>query len=127
MASRDGKPLIASCHCAGVQLVIPRKPRVITRCNCSYCHRLDPWFAYFARRTIRFSKGSDLLEGYAWGRRLRRWFRCGCCGAFVYHAPIGRTGPAERLGINMRLVPPGALHGATVKLRDGASGTWRLL
>lgn len=119
--------IIAKCHCGAVQFGIPRRPMVLTRCNCSYCRQIDPLFAYYKRRTIHFHSSEKLLDGYTWGRGVLQWFRCKLCGSFTHHAPIGHRGPEARLGINMRLVQPEVLLGTTVKLRDGAEGTWRVL
>ncbi|HHY50495.1 MAG TPA: GFA family protein [Alphaproteobacteria bacterium] len=119
--------ITARCHCGAVELELPRKPAVITRCNCSYCRQIDPLFAYYKRRTIRFRSSAKHLESYTWGRGVLQWFRCRHCGSFTHHAPVGQPGPEARLGVNMRLVRPEVLRGTTAKLRDGARNTWRVL
>lgn len=81
-----GRPnIIARCHCGTIQFEIPRKPGVLTQCNCSYCRQIDPLFAYYKRRTIRFQPGKIRLEGYTWGRGVLQWFRCKRCGSFTHH------------------------------------------
>jgi hypothetical protein len=119
--------IIASCHCGKVAFELPRKPRVITECNCSYCRHIGPLFAYYKRRTVHFHSRAGNLESYQWGRGALRWFRCKKCGSFTHHEPAGRRGPDARIGVNLRLVQPDVLLGTTVKLRDGAANTWRVL
>ena len=123
--SRPG--IIAKCHCGSVEFELPRRPAVITRCNCSYCYQLEPFFAYYKRRTIDFHSSARHLKSYVWGRGVLRWFHCRHCGAFTYHAPVDDLGSEARLGVNMRLVQSARLLGTTVKLRDGAENTWRVL
>lgn len=119
--------IIASCHCGKVAFELPRKPRVITECNCSYCRRIGPLFAYYKRRTVHFHSGVGSLESYQWGRGALRWFRCKKCGSFTHHEPAVNHGPDARIGVNLRMVQPDILTGTPVKLRDGAANTWRVL
>lgn len=119
--------IIAKCHCGAVEFELPRRPTVITRCNCSYCRQIDPFFAYYKRRTIRFRSSARHLESYTWGRGVLQWFRCRHCGAFTHHVPVGYPGPEARLGVNLRLVRAEVLPGTTVKLRDGAENTWKVI
>lgn len=60
--SRSG--ISAKCHCGAVDFELPRRPAVMTRCNCSYCRQLDPLFAYYKRRTVRFHSSAEHLESY---------------------------------------------------------------
>jgi hypothetical protein len=125
-ATESGK-IIASCHCGAVTFQLPRKPTVITECNCSYCRRIGPLFAYYKRRTVDFHSGTGSLESYLWGHDALRWFRCKKCGSFTHHEPAHHRGPDARIGVNLRLVQPDMLPGTTVKLRDGATNPWRVL
>jgi hypothetical protein len=84
--------IIASCHCGEVVSELPRKPTVITECNCSYCRRIGPFFAYYKRRTVHFHSGEGSLESYQWGRGALRWFRCKKCGSFTHHEINGLSG-----------------------------------
>ncbi|MGO1073547.1 GFA family protein [Lysobacter sp. CA199] len=120
--------LQAICHCGAVTIQLPRRPRVLTQCNCSMCVRVQPLFAYYTARTIAVHSSRGALESYVWGRRVLRWFRCKTCGCFTHHRPAGREYDAgARSGVNLRLVDPAQLRGVKVQLRDGATGTWKLI
>ncbi|MFE0016757.1 GFA family protein [Mesorhizobium sp. NPDC059054] len=118
----------AVCHCGQVRLRLPRKPRVITACNCSFCRRQGPLFAYYTRRSIEVVAPDNGFERYVWGKGVLTWLRCRNCGCFTHHIAAHAEGDLDRrTGINLRLVDPGLLMGITVKLRDGASGSWKVL
>jgi hypothetical protein len=119
--------IIATCHCEAVTLHIPRKPRVLSECNCTYCRRLNPLFAYCVRRSVQVTAAPGQLESYIWGHGRLEWFRCKKCGCFTYHEPAKGKGPDRYMGINFRMVDPQLLNGITVKRRDGAAGTWALM
>lgn len=117
----------AACHCGELIVRVPRKPRVLTRCNCSMCRRFDPLFAYFALRTVEVVSNKAPPEEYSWGRRVLTWYRCKRCGCFTHHAPAHQRDAHSRVGVNCRMVNPELLEGIPVNLRNGASGTWKLL
>lgn len=119
--------IFASCHCGSVILRLPRKPRVITECNCSACRRLKPLFAYYARRTVQVQARTDAMDSYVWGSGTLRWFRCKNCGCFTHHEAARTKKLDPRTGVNLRMVDPCLLAGITVQLRDGAADTWALL
>ena len=122
--------LEGKCHCGEFSIGIPRRPRVLTRCNCSICCRIQPLFAYFIASSIKLYYSKGTLESYVWGKGALRWYRCGSCGCFTHHAPV-RAGdavnPSSRLGVNLHLVHPTQLHGIEVKVRDGAANTWDVI
>lgn len=70
----------------------------------------------------------DAFERYVWGRGVLTWLRCRTCGCFTHHIPAhAEDDLGRRTGINLCLVDPHLLSGITVKLRDGASESWKVL
>ena len=45
--------LTATCHCGNVRITVPRKPRRLTSCNCSICHRLGSLWAYYPAGNVK--------------------------------------------------------------------------
>ncbi|WP_443019460.1 GFA family protein [Sphingomonas adhaesiva] len=117
------------CHCGRVSIVVPKRPRVLTACNCSLCRRIQPLFAYYKAMSVEVHGGADDYEGYAWGRRVLRWHRCKSCGCFTHHEPQHRRPDGtSRLGVNLALVADSdRLARVAVNLRDGASDTWEVI
>ena len=101
---------------------------MITACNCSFCRRQGPFFAYYTRRSVEVIAPDNAFERYVWGKRVLTWLRCRNCGCHTHHIPADAEDDlGRRTGVNLRLVDPGLLAGITVKLRDGASGSWKVL
>lgn len=115
------------CHCSRVAVLLPRRPRVLTRCNCSYCRRLNPLFAYYASGTLKIDAPKGSLQRYVWGRGVLFWYRCKSCGCFTHHEPSSNVGPKSRFGINCHMVDPRILEGVLVNLRDGAADSWKII
>ena len=119
--------LEVKCHCGACTINIPRRPRVLTACNCSMCTRIQPLFAYYLARTITVNARSVAFDSYVWGKRRLRWYRCRTCGCFTHHHADGRESDVElRTGVNLRLGDPAVLRDVEVHVRDGAADTWNL-
>lgn len=112
--------LSARCHCGAVQVSIPRRPRTITQCNCSICHRYGVLWAYFREDTVRITAAPDALEPYLWGRKALRFMRCRTCGCLVNWERVARV-PGSRMGVNARLFEPEQLGAVAIRLLDGAA------
>ncbi len=121
--------LEAKCHCGDVTIAIPRRPRVLTACNCSLCRRVQPLFAYYSGASLILRHRSSALDSYVWGKGVLRWFRCAMCGCFTHHCPEGdEIDKKLRWGVNLRQVADaGLIDGVKVKLRDGAADTWKVI
>jgi hypothetical protein len=114
-------PLTGSCHCGDVRFELLRRPRGLTRCNCSVCRRYGTLWAYFTWKSVRMVKARGAAVAYQ--RRqvptALRFVHCARCGC-VTHWEYGRT-PESRVALNMRLLEdPSALDGVKVKWLDGA-------
>ena len=120
--------LEVSCHCGAIAIRLPRRPRVLTACNCSMCARIQPLFAYCVARTLAIVARDGAFESYVWGSGKLSWYRCRTCGCFTHHRPTGHeTDLSRRTGVNLRLADSKALRGVEVKVRDGAASTWKLI
>lgn len=114
------------CHCGRVSIIVPRRPRILTACNCSLRRRIQPLFAYYKAASVEVRATADDSHSYTWGRHILRWYRCGSCGCFTYHEPAQRRPDGtSRIGVNLALVADlDCLTGTAVNLRDGAADTW---
>jgi len=117
--------LAGSCHCGAVRLVVPRRPRSLTECNCSICRRYGALWAYYRASAVRVRHARGAAERYLWGEGSLRFVRCARCGCVTHWEPT-RPGPARRMGVNARLLDPEAILGVRVRRLDGAR-TWRYL
>jgi hypothetical protein len=118
------KPLLAgACHCGAVRLVLPRRPRSLTACNCSICRRYGTLWAYYRGATVRVEHEPGATAEYLWGDRRLRFVRCARCGC-VTHWERARRSPTGRMGVNARLFEPEALGEVRIRWPDGAR-TWR--
>ena len=120
------KPQLAgSCHCGAVRLVLPRRPRTLTACNCSICRRYGTLWAYYRADTVRIEHGRGATAEYRWGERSLRFVHCARC-ACVTHWESVRGTRASRMGVNARLFELEALGEVRIRRLDGAR-TWRYL
>lgn len=112
--------LEATCHCGAVRIEIPRRPSVLTNCNCSICRRYGTLWAYFKQSEVRIVCEPGATEGYTWGRKALRFVRCTTCGCITHWE---RVVPPEgaRVGINARNFEPEVLGSVQIEPCDGAS------
>src|SRR6187455_2194909 len=116
------RTVTATCHCGAVQILVPRAPRTVTRCNCSICRRYGALWAYFAPASVRIKAPRGGLSSYSWRRKVRSYFRCKRCGC-VTHYKYKKTGRAYPLAVNATNFDPTVLRGVRIRELDGAS-TW---
>jgi hypothetical protein len=112
-----------SCHCGAVHIEVPRKPRVLTLCNCSICRRYGTLWAYFNPKNVRIRRNKGSEAGYAWGDKSIRFARCSTCGCVTHYET---TTNRPRWGVNMRMFAPELLDGVKMELFDGAD-TWKVV
>jgi len=117
--------LSGTCHCKAVRVEIPRRPRMLTNCNCSICRRYGVLWAYYQAASVRVVHEPGATESYAWGRRALRFVRCRTCGCLMLWE---RAQPRKvsYVGINARNFEPGDLGPVWIRALDGAD-TWKYL
>jgi len=117
--------LTGTCHCGAVRIEFPRRPRMLTNCNCSICRRYCTLWAYYKASDVRVVCKSGATESYSWGRKALRFVRCTTCGC-VTNWKRARPRKVTYMGVNMRNFEPSALDGVRIRLLDGAD-TWKYL
>jgi len=117
--------LTASCHCGAVRIEIARKPRVLSRCNCSICRRYAALWAYGTPKTIRVMAAPGALAAYRWGDQTIDFCFCATCGCLTHYQGTGKT-RENRIAVNMRMAEPEAIAAIRVRTFDGAD-TWRYI
>jgi len=117
--------LTGTCHCGAVRLVLPRRPRSLTACNCSICRRYGTLWAYYKAGTVRVEHERGATSEYRWGDRRLKFMRCARCGC-VTHWERSRRTPTSRMGVNARLFEPEMLRDVRIRSLDGAE-TWKYL
>ena len=117
--------LEGSCHCGAVRVSVPRKPRRLTRCNCSICRRYGTLWMYFKRSEVGIVAPKGATQDYLWGDRSLRFVRCATCGVVTHWEPARPTA-ASRMGVNARNFDPSIAATTRIRTLDGAS-TWKFL
>ena len=117
--------LHGACHCGAVRLVLPAAPDTATSCNCSLCRRTAGLWAYSPLGSVSIQGHAEHTEGYAWGDRTLRNFRCRHCGIATHWEPIDAK-PGARQGVNLRNFDPPLLDAVAVPRFDGAD-SWKFL
>src|SRR5918995_622020 len=116
----DAPDPVASCHCGAVRITLPRKPDLVTQCNCSLCAKTGFRGVYFSSEELVIEGEfdsyvrSDLKQAYLANHR------CKTCGILTHWTPLSEP-PHERIGVNARLLDQSELEGVPVQLVDGAS------
>jgi hypothetical protein len=102
-------------------VTIAGAPTELTDCNCTVCRRYGSLWAYFSPRDVTITGETEL---YAYGEKNIEFHRCRTCGCLMFWTPSDRT--RDRMGINCRMMEPGALAGVRVRKLDGFD-TWTYL
>jgi hypothetical protein len=117
--------LIGTCHCGAVQIEIPRRPRVLTNCNCSICRRYGVLWAYYKAADVRVRCKPGATESYSWGRKALKFVRCAECGCIINWKRVRPRKP-NYMGVNARNFDPAVMGSVRIRLLDGAD-TWKYL
>jgi hypothetical protein len=112
--------LTATCHCGAVRVIVPRKPRTVTDCNCSICRRYGVLWAYYKAATVRVEAAPKAVQRYAWGPRSQHFVRCATCGCVMCWQKIAPHSD-NRTGVNARNFEPEVLRSIRVVPLDGAA------
>jgi hypothetical protein len=109
-----------SCHCGAVKVQVPKPPHEVEvkECNCSICRRTGAVLAYYSPKDVRVSGATDI---YMWDDRDIEFHRCKVCGVFTHWSPADKS--YDRMGVNVRLMPPELLTDLRILKFDGAD-TW---
>src|SRR6185437_11553852 len=117
--------IAATCHCGSVRVEVPRRPRVLTDCNCSICRRYGTLWAYYAVDAVRVAVLSGRTAGYTWRNEHIRFVRCGRCGCVTHWEPTAKS-KRRKMGVNARNFEPSIVEAARIRRLDGAD-TWKYL
>lgn len=109
-----------ACHCGGVRVTVPRRPRSVTDCNCSICRRTGALWAYYKASTVKVEAAPGATHGYKWGSKSLEFVRCRKCGCLVLWR-AARPGPDSKMGVNWRNFPQKLVASTRVHKFDGAA------
>ena len=112
--------LIASCICGRARITLPRTPDSVSHCNCSMCSKTGFWGIYFPSDELRIDGEFDSYVREDMSEPCLRSHRCRHCGVVTHWTPLSDP-PHDRMGVNARLLEPGALDGVPVREVDGRS------
>lgn len=115
----------ATCHCGAVKVHLKRTPKSLTSCNCSICRRYGALWAYVAPKSVQIEAPRGGLAQYAWGSKVRSYFRCKRCGCITHYRYRNKTGPGYPVAVNARNFDPGLLSGVRIRRLDGAR-SWKM-
>jgi hypothetical protein len=110
--------LVAACHCGRATIRLPRKPDEVTHCNCSLCTKSGFEGVYFSSEELQIAGEFDSYVRADSNPAYIAQHRCRYCGIITHWTPLTDP-PHERMGVNARLLEPGALDGVAVKEVDG--------
>lgn len=116
--------LTGSCHCGAVQILVPRKPRRLTSCNCSICRRQAGLWGYYERSQVEIKARKGAVDRYIWGDKCLALCRCASCGCVTHWVPLVRG--STRMGVNFRNFEPSVIEKTRIRRFDGAS-SWTFL
>ena len=112
--------LVGSCHCGRTRITIPRKPDDVTHCNCSLCSKTGFQGVYFSSDELQIEGEFDSYVRDDISEPCLSNHRCRHCGIATHWTLLGDA-PHQRVGVNARLLEPGALEGVPVREVDGRS------
>lgn len=97
----------ASCHCGGVIVTVPRKPKSINECQCTLCRRYAAAWAYYNTKEVDIITLN--IKKYRWGDKQIDFCFCGDCGCMCYWYPVDMPEEPEggyKMGVNTRIMDP---------------------
>ncbi len=117
--------LSGACHCGAVMFEVARKPRKLTECNCSICHRYGVLWAYYTRRSVTVTCDESALSSYAWGDRRLEFFHCKTCGCVTHYESVDKH-DKSRIAINARMLERHEIKDIPRRKFDGAV-SWKIV
>ena len=113
-------PVVARCHCGQATITLPRKPDLVLECNCSLC-AVTGWRGVYCRPDEAVIAGEfDSYVRSDLDQAMITLWRCKICGSQTHWTPLAAA-PADRMGVNARLLDPKVLDGVPVERADGRS------
>jgi hypothetical protein len=109
----------ASCHCGAVRLEIDTPPETVLDCRCSICRRYGTLWAYYAPSHVRITPAQGATDIYMWQNHDLEFHRCKTCGCITHWAAAPKFQPADRMGVNARLMDPDVVERAVVLTGGG--------
>lgn len=117
------KPHRGSCLCGAVTYEVVVDATAGTRCNCTFCTKLNPLGAVVKPDAFALPTGKDKLGTYG-AEKAARLF-CTCCGVYLYG-----TGDIPELGgafvsVNFQTLDDIDLRDVSVMYWDGRHDNWQ--
>jgi hypothetical protein len=98
-----------SCHCGATQFELTQAPSELASCNCSFCSKRGPLWAYYMPEQFKLTTARDRVSTYQWGHYMGQHHHCAICGCGTYSEfPTFEGGAPDfskpRISINARLL-----------------------
>lgn len=106
-----------SCHCKRVTIAVPDRPAYLNACNCSVCDKLGAMWGYYTADQVTVGgTPSDYVRADVETPALV-FHSCGHCGSTTHYTMV-ESGPASKVGVNMRMFDPAELIGVEQRFGD---------
>lgn len=111
------------CLCGAVSVTIQAKPDFIHDCNCSLCRKSGGAWGYFSSSQVRTEGKTVSVLRSDKPTPAAEVHSCAICSTTT-HFVIAKSfteqhGPADMVGVNMRLFDPDELGGVELRFPDG--------
>lgn len=111
------------CHCGNIRIRVENKPKTLTVCNCSICHRYGSMWGYYKPQQTKIEIGDVGASSYIWGDKCIEFIHCKQCGCITHYQTLeGDKDP--KIGVNFRMAEPVEIARIAVRKFDGAN-TWQ--
>jgi hypothetical protein len=105
------------CHCGRVTIAVSRRPEYLNACNCSVCTKLGAMWGYYTADEVTVAGAArDYVRGDVAEPKLV-FHSCPNCGSTTHYTMI-ESGPATKVGVNMRTFDPAWLIGVELRFGD---------
>ena len=113
-----------SCHCRATQFELVEAPVEVTSCNCSFCAKRGPLWAYTTPVGFKLLTARDRVATYQWGQYVGQHHHCAVCGCGTYSEfPDFSSGTPDydkpKVSVNARLLDDFDLDALPVQRVDG--------
>ncbi len=116
--------LTGACHCGATRFTVEAAPDEVTACNCSFCSKRGPLWAYCTPAQFRLTTARDRVSTYQFGHYVGQHHHCAICGCGTYSEfPSFIDGKPDfnqpRISVNARLLDDFDLDRVSVVRVDG--------
>ena len=113
-----------SCHCRATQFELVEAPVEVTSCNCSFCAKRGPLWAYTTPVGFKLLTARDRVATYQWGQYVGQHHHCAVCGCgtyseFPYFSGSTPDYDKPQICVNARLFDDFDLDALPVRRVDG--------